>query len=86
MIEYIGHYGDALAAMPAFFFSVGNDDDIGRMCRATGWRPTGSAVFGAIAPADSPLVRDFAMTISEEVPTPEWVTTMRPLPQRPIEK
>lgn len=50
VIEYIGHYGDALAAMPAFFFSVGNDDDIGRMCRATGWRPTRSEVFEAIAP------------------------------------
>ncbi|MBA3455185.1 MAG: hypothetical protein H0T42_18995 [Deltaproteobacteria bacterium] len=86
VIEYIGHHGDALAAMPAFFFSVGNDDDIGLMCRATGWRPTGSAVFEAIAPADSHLVRDFAMTIGEEVPTPEWVTTMRPLPQRPIEE
>ncbi len=97
VIEYIAHYGDALAAMPAFFFSVGNDDDIGRMCRATGWRPTGGAVFEAIAPdrrrflhrlgghepsateatfADSPLVRDFALTIGEEVPTPGLVTTM----------
>ena len=86
VIEYIGHHGDALAEMPAFFFSVGNDDDIGRMRRATGWRPTGSAVFESIAPADSLLVRNFAVTIGEEVPTPEWVTTMRPLLQRPIER
>lgn len=105
--EYIGRHGDALAAMPAFFFSVGNDDDIGRMSRATGWRPTGSAVFEAIAPdlrrflhrlggressateatfADSLRVRDFALTIGEEVPTPGLVTTMRPPQPRPIEE
>ena len=79
-------FPSSLAAMPAFLFSVGNNDDIGLMSRATGWRPTGSAVFESIAPADSLLVRDFATTIGEEVPTPEWVTTMRPQPQRPIEK
>lgn len=81
VLEYIGHHGDALGAMPAFFFSVGTDDDISRMYRATAWRPTGSAVFESIAPPDSLLVRDFALTIGDEVPTPGW-----PLPQRPIAK
>ena len=104
VVEYIGHHGDALAAMPAFLFSVGNDDDIGRMSRATGWQPTGSAVFEAVASdlrrllhglgggvpsaaeasiADSLRVRDFALRIAEEVPTPALVTTMQPPQPRP---
>ncbi len=107
VIEYIVRFRDALAAMPSFFFSVGNDDDLGRMSRATGWRPTGSAVFKTFAPdhrrflhrfgghvpsametavAYSLRVRDFALTIGEEVPTPGLVPMMRPPQQRPIEQ
>lgn len=81
VLDYIADHVDALAAMPAFLFSVGNDSGIGRICRATGWRPRGRAVFEAIP--DSPRVRDFALTIGEEVPTPGLVPSMQPAQQRP---
>ena len=50
VIDYVVRSRDALAAMPAFFFSIGSDEDIGQMSRATGWRPTNSAVFDLAAP------------------------------------
>lgn len=101
VIEYVAHYREMLSAMPAYLFSVGNDDDVGRMKRATGWFPSASAVFeprkkagffrrlaawytpSETSAADtrfgySSRVRDFALKIAEEIPTPELVVTMRP--------
>jgi hypothetical protein len=46
VLEYIARHGHVLAAMPAFFFSIG-EDDIRRVWRATGRLPDACAVFAA---------------------------------------
>ena len=77
VIDYIVHVRDTLATMPAFFFSIGNPDDIDRMCQATGWRPTNNAVFDRRAPdrrrflhilgGHVPSARELAATESNRV-------------------
>lgn len=78
-IEYVATYRDELAAMPTFLFSDGSQRDVDRAIRETGWRPTHSMVFDPkTALAGWARVRDFALLIGEEVPTPELVVRMRP--------
>jgi hypothetical protein len=110
VIEYISRHGDALAAMPAFFFSVGENDDLHREWRATGWLPNATAVFEAPRDgrgplralaswlrsgevsvedarfADGPAVRDFALKIAENIPSPGLIVAMLPPCKRTVTK
>jgi hypothetical protein len=49
VMEYIVHHRDALAALPAFFFVVGNSDHPERLedkiAHRTGWHPTVTTAF-----------------------------------------
>lgn len=74
VIEYIREHREALAAIPAFFYSVGGrgvfdrDGYIQRMARRTGWHPPVAASFADASPVQRPGIRAFARQIADEIP------------------
>lgn len=74
VIKYIREHRDVLAAMPAFFYSVGGhgvvdrDSYVQRMKQRTGWSPTLTASFDDAN--QEPEIRAFARHIADEIPSP----------------
>jgi menaquinone-dependent protoporphyrinogen IX oxidase len=74
VIDYIREHREALAAMPAFFYSVGGrnvfnrDGYIERMTRRTGWHPKLTATFADASAAQQLDIRSFAHQIADEIP------------------
>ena len=73
-IDYIREHLQALAAIPAFFYSVGGhgvfnrDGYIQRMTRRTSWHPTVAATFADATAVQQPDIRLFAQQIADEIP------------------
>jgi menaquinone-dependent protoporphyrinogen IX oxidase len=73
-IDYIREHRQALAAMPAFFYSVGGhgvfdrDGYVQRMTRRTGWHPTLAATFADASAVQQPDIRAFSHQIADEIP------------------
>lgn len=73
-VEYIRGHRCALAALPAFFYSVGGhgvfdrDSYLRRMIRRTGWQPMLAATFADASPVQRGDIRAFARQIAEAVP------------------
>ena len=74
MISYIRDQRDALAMMPAFFYSVGGvsvferDMLARRVTGRTGWIPTSIATFADGGAGQRAAVRTFARQVAEEIP------------------
>lgn len=74
LIEYIRGHREALAQIPAFFYSVGGhgvfdrDGYVQRMTRRTGLHPTRAATFGDASAVQQPDIRAFARQIADEIP------------------
>jgi menaquinone-dependent protoporphyrinogen oxidase len=74
VMRYIREHRDALAATPAFFYSVGGhgvidrDGYVQRMTRRTGWHPNLAATFADARAVQQPDIRAFAHQIADEIP------------------
>ena len=74
VIDYIREHREALAALPAFFYSVGGhgvfdrDGYTRRMTRRTGWHPILAATFADASAVQRPDICAFAHQLADEIP------------------
>jgi menaquinone-dependent protoporphyrinogen IX oxidase len=74
--DYLRARVDALATMPAFLFVVGRCSALNaaeyleRVAQSTGWQPTGSASFTDDHDVPPAEVRELALRVADEIPTP----------------
>jgi menaquinone-dependent protoporphyrinogen oxidase len=74
IVNYVRDQREALATMPASFYSVGGHDVFDRegyllqLTQRTGWRPTATAAFANADTIQRPAIREFAHHIADEIP------------------
>jgi menaquinone-dependent protoporphyrinogen IX oxidase len=71
VLDYIRAHRSALAAVPAFFYSVGSSGALDRLhdiTRRANWRPLSTASFVDGSSSQQPDVRGFARLIEDAIP------------------